>query len=155
MEVNQELQNVLQQLQQNSRRQTRYARLQCVFSFIAALCCGGLLLVVLTLLPQINQVVEQVGTVAVQAENVALQAQGLAEQAEEVMTNLETVTRELAEVDLAAMVENVDNLVTSSQEGVSQALDKINKMDIEALNKAIANLSAVVEPMAKFFNSFR
>ena len=52
------------------------------------------------------------------------------------------------------MVENVDKLVVTSQDGVTQALEKINTMDIEALNKAIANLSAVVEPMAKFFKIF-
>lgn len=154
MEENQTI-LLLQQLEQNSRKQTRFARWQCIFSFAAALCCGGLLIVVLNLLPKLNQVVEQVGTVAVQAEAVTLQAQGLAQQAEDVMTNLETVTRELAESDLAEMVKNVDELVTTSHEGVSQALDKMDAMDIEALNKAIANLSAVVEPLAKFFNVFR
>lgn len=146
---------LLQQLEQNSRKQTRYAKLQCIFSLAAALCCGGLLIVVLNLLPKLNQVVEQVGAVAVQAEAVTLQAQGLAQQAEDVMTNLETVTRELAESELAEMVKNVDELVTTSHEGVSQALEKMDAMDIEALNKAIANLSAVVEPLAKFFNVFR
>lgn len=145
---------ILLQLEKNSRKQARYAQIQCIFSVIAALCCGGLLAVVLSLMPQLNQAVTQAGDVAVQAGEVVVQAQKLAGQAETVLTNLETVTRQLAQADLAGMVENVDILVTSSQEGVSQALDKINTMDIEELNKAIGNLSAVVEPMAKFFKVF-
>ena len=155
MENSHELQTILQQLEQNSRKQARYARWQCIFSLLAALCCGGLLMVVLTLLPQVNQVVEQAGVAAAQAGEIARQAKGLADQAEAVLTNLETVTQDLAGADLAGMVENVDDLVVSSQDGVAQALEKINTMDIEALNKAIGNLSAVVEPMAKFFKVFK
>jgi len=155
MENGQEMQVILQQLEQNSRKQARYARLQCIFSLLAALCCGGLLVLVLSLLPQINQVVEQAGVAAAQAGEIAQQAKGLADQAEAVLTNLETVTQDLASVDLAGMVQNVDSLVVTSQDGVAQALEKINTMDIEALNKAIGNLSAVVEPMAKFFKVFQ
>jgi len=155
MENQQEMQQLLMQLEQNSRKQAKYARLQCVFSLVGALCFAGLLVLVLTLLPQVNLVVEQAGEAAVQAGQIAQQAKGLAEQAESIMTNLESVTRDLAKADLAGMVENVDDLVVSSQDGVAKALDKINTMDIDALNKAIGNLSAVVEPMAKFFKVFK
>lgn len=146
MEDNQEF--ILVQLEKNSRKQVRYAKLQCFFSLLAALCCGGLLAIVLGLMPQVNLVVEQAADVAVQAKNLAAQA-------ETVLTNLETVTNDLADADLAGMVENVDGLVTATQEGLTQALEKINTMDIDALNKAIGNLSAVVEPMAKFFGAFK
>ena len=155
MEKEQQLQEVLQQLERSNRIQARYARLQCWFSLAAALCCAGLLLVVISLLPQVNQVVAEIQNVAQQTVLVAQQAQGLAQQAGTVLTDLETVSRELAAVDLAGMVSNVDALVVSSQDGVAQALEKINTMDIEALNKAIANLSAVVEPLAKFFKVFQ
>lgn len=148
MEKDQELQKVLEQVERTSRTQTRYAKLQCLFSAVAALCFGGFLLVVISLLPQVNQAVEEI-------QNVAQQAQGLAEQAGAVLTDLETVSRELAAADLAGMVADVDTLVVSSQEGVTQALEKLDAVDIEALNKAIANLSAVVEPLAKFFKVFQ
>lgn len=151
---NQEMQLILQQLEQNSRKQAKFAKLQCIFSVLGAVCLAGLLLVAVILLPRISQVVEQAGNATMQAEQIARQAKGLADQAQTVLTNLETVSRDLAEADLAGMVENVDKLVVTSQDGVTQALEKINTMDIEALNKAIANLSAVVEPMAKFFKIF-
>jgi len=79
-----------------------------------------------------------------------------------VLTNLETVTTELANADLTGMVENidalvgnVDDLVSTSQTGVTQAVQKINAINFDALNDAIKDLSDVIEPIAKFFKSFK
>ena len=140
MENNQEMQKWMEQMERSNRQQVRYARLQCFFSFAAALCCAALLFAVIRVLPQVQQITGQVQDLAVQAETV--------------LTNLETVTNELAAVDLGSMVTNVDSLVSSSQEGVEQALGKINSLDIDSLNQAIADLSEVVEPLAKFFKAF-
>ena len=147
MENNQQLQTLLEQMEKNSRKQARYAKLQCLFSLVAVLCIAGLLVILVGLLPQINETVDQL-------QNVAGQALELASQAETVLANLETVSQELASADLAGMVSNVDALVVSSQEGVTEALEKLDAMDITALNKAISNLSAVVEPLAQFFKVF-
>lgn len=148
MENANDMQKILEQLELNSRKQARYAKLQCLFTLVAAVCFVGILVVALRVLPQVDMVVEQ-------AQDVAVQAQGLADQAAVVLGNLETVTQELAQADLSGMVANVDQLVTSSQDGVAQALEKINTMDIEELNKAIANLSDVVEPLAKLTKVFK
>ena len=147
MENNQQLQILLEQMEKNSRKQARYAKLQCMFSLAAVLCFAGLLVLLVGLLPQINETVDQL-------QNVAGQALELASQAEAVLSNLETVSQELASADLAGMVSDVDALVVSSQEGVTEALKKLDAMDIAALNKAISNLSAVVEPLAQFFKVF-
>ena len=79
-----------------------------------------------------------------------------------VLSNLETVTSELADSNLSSMVENVDalvenvdGLVSTSQSGVEQTIEKINAIDFEALNAAIKDLSDVIEPIAKFFNTFK
>jgi len=148
MDDNRQLQEVLQQIQENSRKQTRYARLQCLFSLVAVLCCAALLVVAIDMIPQVEQALEEVDILAAQAKTLAGQAQT-------VLGNLETVTEELAEADFSTMVQNMDDLVLTSQEGVSKALEKMEAMDIEALNKAVANLAAVVEPMAKFFKVFQ
>ena len=42
----------------------------------------------------------------------------------------------------------------SSQDSITEALDKINALDIDSLNEGIANLSAVVKPLADFFGRF-
>jgi len=49
----------------------------------------------------------------------------------------------------------VDTLVTTTQEGLEDTLAEIEKIDFDALNKAIKDLAAVVEPLAKFFSNFR
>ena len=140
MENNPELLEWMTRMEKSNRQQVRLARLQCLFALVAAVCCGAVLLAVLSLAPQIRQMAGQV--------------RDLGTQAEVVLTNLETVTSELAQVDLESMVTNVDTLVTESQDGVKQALDKINELDITSLNQAIADLSAVVKPLADFFGRF-
>jgi len=134
------LQELLTKLEKTGRQQVRCARLQCFFAILAAVCCCAMLLAVLSVVPQIQQIAGQV--------------QDLGSQAETVLGNLDAVTSELAQVDLSSMVSNVDTLVTDSQEGVKQALDKINELDIGSLNQAIADLSAVVKPLADFFGRF-
>ena len=92
MENNQKLMDLLEQMEKANRKQVAYARLQFIFSVIAAICCILLLLAGVKVLPQLQE--------------AALQA-------ETVLTNLETVTTELAQADLIGMVENVDALVTN------------------------------------------
>lgn len=140
METNPEMQELMTKLEKASRQQVRYARLQCFFAVLAAVCCCAMLLAVLSVVPQVEQ--------------IALQIRDLGTQAETVLGNLEAVTSELAQVDLGSMVSNVDSLVADSQEGVKQALDKLSELDIRSLNQAIADLSAVVKPLAEFFSKF-
>lgn len=71
---------------------------------------------------------------------------------------LTVVADNLEKIDVTYMTESVTNLAVTGTEGietalteVSKALDNINRLDIEALNQSIADLGAVVEPMAKLF----
>ena len=134
MENNQKLLELLERMEKANRKQVIYARLQFVFSIVAALCCVVLVLAGMQVLPALQET---------------------AAQAETVLGNLETVTEELANADIGGMVKNVDSLVTTSQTGVEQTMSKINAIDFEALNDAIQDLSDVIEPIAKFFNTFR
>ena len=141
MESIPEMQELMTKIEKSNRQQVRYARLQCFFAILAAVCCCAMLLAVLSVIPQVQQ--------------IALQLQNLGSQAETVLNNLEAVTTDLAQADLGTMVSNVDTLVSDSQEGIAQALKKINELDIASLNQAIADLSAVVKPLADFFGKFR
>ena len=141
MENNEKMMELLERMEKANRKQVAYARLQFIFTLIAAACCAVLLFFGLKILPQLQEA-------AVQAETV--------------LSNLESVTTELAQADLSGMVENVDVLVTNvdglvgtSQTAVEQTMTKINSVDFEALNDAIEDLSAVIEPIANFFNTFK
>jgi len=133
MDDKQELKELLERLDESNRQQAKYARWQCIFSILAAVCVVGLFALVYTLMPQV---------------------QALTAQTEVVLTNLTEVTDQLAGMDLGAMVENVDELVVTSKDGVEQTMEKLNSIDFAALNQAIADLSDVIEPLAKFFNIF-
>ena len=137
----QKLQELLERIESSTRRQSRYAMCQMIFTLLTAAVFIMLLLVVVRMLPQLQEAVGQ---------------------AETVLNNLESVTSELANANLTGMVKdidalvaNVDGLVSTSQEGVTEAVGKINAINFEALNDAIKDLSEVIEPIAKFFKSFK
>ena len=133
MEEKLDLRDLLERLDESNRQQAKFAKWQCIFSVASAVCVVGLFLLVYTLMPQVQELTAQMETV---------------------LTNLEVVTDQLAGMDLGSMVENVDALVTTSQAGVEQAMDQLNGIDFETLNRAINDLADVVEPLARFFNVF-
>lgn len=132
---------LLQQLNESSRKQERYARIQCFFTIAAAVLCLLILLTALRVVPQVQALAEQISSISLQAQAV--------------LTNLEDVTEELAQADISGMVSSVDSLVSSSQEGVQQALEKINAIDIDALNQAIEDLAKIISPLANLVNKFQ
>ena len=57
-------------------------------------------------------------------------------------------------LDVQSLFEE-DGLIVQSSEALAQAMEKIDRMDIDSLNQAIQNLKDVVEPMADFFGRFK
>ena len=142
-----EIREILEKLEKTNRQQVKYARLQSVLAILAALCFIALVFAVGSIMPQMLGF-------AAQAQDIAAEAEVLLEQAEVVMTNLEQVTEELTELEFAKMVNDVDQLVATSQQGLEETLEKMNSIDIEKLNEAIDGLAKVVEPLTKFFKVF-
>ena len=134
------MREILERLDKSNRQQVKYARLQSVLAVLAALCFIGLVVVVGSIVPELM--------------DFASEAENLLGQAEVVLTNLEDVTNELAQVEFTKMIDDVNGLVTSSQDGLEKTLEKINGIDIETLNEAIDGLAKVVEPLTKFFKVF-
>lgn len=133
MEEKKELQEWMDRLEKFNHQQAKYARLQCLFTIVAAVCCVSLFVLVYIKMPAMQEV-------AVKMETV--------------LENLETVTDQMVDMDLETMVKNVDDLVVTSQAGVEQAMDQLNAIDFNTLNQAIDDLADVVDPLAKFFNVF-
>ncbi len=131
MDNQEQLQKLLERMEQNSRKQLIYSRIQCVFSIVAGICCVILLINILEFMPQL---------------------QLLTEQASQVLTNLEEITAQLQKLDVAAMIDNINALTETSREGLEEALGKLNEINFDVLNQAIEDLADVVEPMAEFIN---
>lgn len=79
------------------------------------------------------------------------------EQADNVLTNLEEVSTELSDTlpemitEVESLVTDVDHLVATAEEGITESMNTISALDIQALNKAIADLQAIVAPLARMF----
>lgn len=125
---------LLKEIREENEKQRKYMRR--LLHFMQATVLAVVILIVLaagsiaSVLPRLNEV---------------------SRQTEEVIANLEVVTGQLAEADLASMIENVNTLVVSSESGMQEALGKIDAINLEALNQSIEDFSAVVEPLARLF----
>ena len=151
MEMNEEL---LMKLEKNSRQQALFIKILCVLCASVLICSLVMTFAVTGAASQLMAVVAPLQNVAGQIEDVAGQVQAMTGQAETIMDNMEAVTQTLADADLGTMVENVNILAAESQSVVNEAMEKLDTIDIETLNKAIQDLSDVVEPLAKVSKLF-
>ncbi len=67
--------------------------------------------------------------------------------------NLEKITTELSATNFTELMESVSKIVTTSEDGIADALEQINSIDIESLNASIRSLRETVEPLAAFFSA--
>lgn len=148
MEENKELLELLKEIREANRKQMWFTGIACTASLVAALCFVGVFLLVYDFLPQISQILSEI-------TGIVTEIPGIVSQLEEVLTNLQDVTEKLTAVDFGGMIDGVNSLVASGQSGLEQTVSKLNAIDFESLNKAIQNLEAVVEPLAKFFKVFK
>lgn len=147
MEQNDQMLELLAKIEKTNRRQLLFTQILCGLALVAAIFCVAALLQVRQLMPQLEAVITQMQTVLGDMEQVASQLAQLDMQS--IVTNVEALVG-----DVEGLVGNVDGLATSAQESLKQTMTKLNAINFEALNKAIEDLAAVVEPLAKFFNAF-
>ena len=140
MEDKNDMLELMKKIEESSRKQLLYTRIQCIAAVLAVACFAGIYFLIKDFLPQISAIITEIP--------------GVVAQMEVVLGNLELVTTELAAVDFEGMIEGVNTLVATGQIGLEETVTKLNDIDFEALNKAISNLSQVVEPLAKFFKVF-
>lgn len=148
MEENKEMLELLREIKEANRKQVCYTRITCIAALVAAVCFVGVFVMVYDFLPQINQIM-------LELSGIVEQIPGVVGQMEDVLTNLQVVTEKLTAVDFGGMIDGVNTLVESGQSGLEQTVEKLNSIDFDSLNKAIQNLEAVIEPMAKFFKVFK
>ena len=151
MEMNEER---LLKLEKSSRQQVLLGKILCVLCAAILICSLVMTVAVTGAASQLIAVVTPLQNVAGQIEDVAGQVQAMTGQAETIMDNMEIVTQTLADADLGTMVENVNVLAAESQSVVSDALEKLDTIDIDTLNKAIQDLSDVAEPLSKVSKLF-
>ena len=144
----------LEKIERHSRLQMWLTVGLCAFCVVVLICTLVLTVAVSGAAKQITEIIAPLKDVVSQVETVAGQVNDMTGQAETIMDNLETVTQALADAKLGSMVENVNALTKESQNVVSEAMEKLDTIDIETLNKAIQDLSDIVAPLAKVSKFF-
>lgn len=147
MEQNNQMLELLAKIEKTNRRQLLFTQILCGLALVAAVFCVVALLQVRQMMPQLNAVITQMQTVLGSMEEVAGELAQLDMQS--IVGNVEALVG-----DVEGLVGNVDDLATSAQESLKQTMTKFGAINFETLNKAIEDLAAVVEPLAKFFNVF-
>lgn len=140
MEDNREVLELMKKIEESSRKQLLYTRIQCVAAVVVAACFIGVYFLIKDFLPQLSAIITQIP--------------GVVAQMEVVLANLEVVTTDLAAVDFAGMIDGVNTLVATGQASLVETVNKLNSIDFEALNTAIDTLTQVIDPLAKFFKVF-
>ena len=140
MEENKETLELLRKIERSSRMQTYSGYVRTGLMLVCAVCMAVLVVMVFRLMPQINEILAQ--------------AQHAFNQVGTVLDYLEQTSYQLSQVDLQGMVSNVDGLVTTGQQSLEASMEKLNGVDFEALNNAIKDLAAVIEPLAKMTKVF-
>lgn len=130
-----EMKNLLEQIRDEAAEQNKAVKKQLLYTQIFTIICAVMLVVIIitiaVIMPKLNGV----------------------------LSDLQTVSNALAKADIPHMLENINSLVTKSEQGVTDAfkgvedaLKVVQSIDITTLNNAIADLKKVVEPLAKLFS---
>ena len=140
MEQNKQMLELLEKMEKTSRRQLLFTQILCGFALAAALFC-------IIAMVQIRQILPDL-------EGIIAQMQG-------VLGNMELAASQLAQLDVqsivndvGALVQEVSELTTAAQDSLKQTMTKLDAINFATLNKAIEDLAAVVEPLARFFGAF-
>lgn len=137
MEERDRLERMMEQLIETEEERKRYARKQFYMLAVMTACTVAVFFLVflayVSLVPKLKTSAEEIETAT---------------------KELRVISRQLSEADLAGLVKHVDQMAVTSEEGVKEALEKIESIDIDELNHAIKSLSDVVSPLAKLMGRF-
>lgn len=119
---------------------------ELISSYVRTAACVGLFLIILiTALVIGGKVTSAVNTISKSADDL-----------EAITSNLNSSMTGMDELisSTSVMVESANTMIEENTNSVSDALGNFNSIDFDTLNKAIKDLSEVVEPLANFAGRF-
>ena len=127
------LQELIEQLREENEIEKTYLKKQLILLKIVMIAMLGTFLVlfitVVTLVPTAAKTLQQANQVIGQVSNTM--------------------------VEVEEVFDSVKILIEESQQGLSIAIDSMNTIDFDGLNKSITDLGNIVSPMANLFSKFR
>lgn len=112
--------------------------LQTIFSFVSMVC----MIVIMC-------------TVLVLYNNMTSNLKKLQDDAQAAITTIQTVANGIDEANLPGIAENVNTLTQNATEDLADTMDKIDSIDIDALNSSIDRLDRATESFENAVNGFR
>ena len=70
----------------------------------------------------------------------------------EAADSMKKVAKEMEDIDFKGMSKDVGELVVNANESISEAMKKVEALDIDSLNQSIQELHQVLEPLSRFFS---
>lgn len=130
----------IQEQTQILKKQLFYERVRTLATLVIAV---GMFICIVTVLPVILTTVQRANDIMLQASETIV----LADAAIESITEMSATITEMGD--------NMDAFITENSESIADVMKKVEAVDFETLNKAIKDLSDVVEPFANFFGRFK
>lgn len=82
---------------------------------------------------------------------VVPKAVNLMNTAQRTLDNLETVSEDLKALELAEAIKNIEDDTARAMADVSDAMDQVEKLDVETLNQSIQELKQSTEELSNLF----
>lgn len=90
-------------------------------------------------------------TILIVAIVVVPKAVNLISTAQRTLDNLETVSEDLKALELAEAIKNIEDDTARAMSDVSNAMDQIEKLDVDSLNQSIQELKDSTEKFSSLF----
>ena len=124
-------------------------RMRIIMTAVIAI-AGALIIALAIVVPRVTYTLSQADLLIQQTDTLIGETQELVTGTNQLV---EGANESLAGID--TMVSNVNGLVEENMGSVTESISKINEIDFDKLNKSIAELSDVLEPLANFANMFK
>lgn len=137
---NEEMEELLRKLLETNKKEVRYARLAAFFMMALFLV---FLAAAVILVPKVVETLSY-------ANNTIVSAGQILEEADETIKNINTMSSSITQTS-----DNMNGMLTENAQELTKAVENMNSIDFDGLNKAIKDLQDAVGPFASFMNKFR
>lgn len=133
-------QDVLSQILVYQKKEARNSKILS----IAAICVAAALLISLAIVvPKVFRFIGQLEETVMEVDNLLVDVKSITKDVNDLADNVNS------------LVDNTNNMVTDNMGAITDIVQSLNEIDFDTLNKAITDLSDVVEPLGNFARYFK
>ena len=143
---NESMEDLLRQILEADKNEVKYAKRAAFFM-------TGLFVIFLVaaviIVPKVVETLSHVNTAVIAAGETLKGADDTLQSVNEAIENINTMSASITDTS-----ENMNAMLTDNAQALTDAVDKMNAIDFDTLNKAIKDLHDAVGPFANFMNKF-